>query len=223
MKKKTLFIILVISTILIIPIVINFLLMLPTPFKLNVLGSKEDWLSFWGTYIGGIIASSVSFVILYLTLLHNKKEAEIERANNKLTQLKKDLSERLSDINFVPLHINTSHNINPSTEIERLNLLFGIYQQKMFTAKFIYENDENEFAKQFYKAYSDFIILYCNQIYSLKKILASKSDDIKSLIDEQVNNLSIIQFTFFKSVNDTALEYYESEKEKFELLKTGLL
>ena len=46
---------------------------------------------------------------------------------------------------------------------------------------------------------------------------------IKSLIDEQVNNLSIIQFTSFKSVNDTALEYYESEKEKFELLKTGLL
>ena len=45
----------------------------------------------------------------------------------------------------------------------------------------------------------------------------------KSLIDEQVNNLSIIQFTFFKSVNDTALKYYESEKEKFELLKTGLL
>ena len=90
MKKKTLFIILVISTILIIPIAINFLLMLPTPFKLNVLGSKEDWLSFWGTYIGGIIASSVSFVILYLTLLQNKKEAEIERANNKLTQLKKN-------------------------------------------------------------------------------------------------------------------------------------
>ena len=93
----------------------------------------------------------------------------------------------------------------------------------MFTAKFIYENDENEFAKQFYKEYSDFIIFYCNQIYSLKKILASKSDDIKSLIDEQVNNLSIIQFTFFKSVNDTALKYYESEKEKLKKIKTGLL
>lgn len=203
----------------ILPIIINFILILPTPFDLNTIGDEIEWLSFWGTYLGGIIGALVSFTILYLTLLHNKKEAEIERTNNRLLQLQQALSERLSDINFVPLHINTSHDISPSTEIERLNLLFGTYQQKMFTAKFIYENDENEFARQFYKEYSKFIILYCNQICSLKKILENNSDDMKSLIDEQVNNLSIAQIALFDSVNGAALKYFESEKEKLATLK----
>lgn len=195
--------------------------MLPTPFDLNTIGNEVEWLSFWGTYLGGIIGALVSFTILYFTLLHNKKEAEVERTNNRLLQLQQALSERLSDINFVPLHINTSHDINPSTEIERLNLLFGTYQQKMFTAKFTYENDENEFAKQFYKAYSNFIMFYCNQIYSLKKILESNSDDMKSLINEQIDNLSIAQVAFFDSVNGAALKYFESEKGKLATLKTG--
>ena len=70
MKKETfLFIIL---GILIIQIIINYVLLIPIPFNLPIIGNNVDWLSFWGTYLGGIIGAFVSFTILYLTLLHNK-------------------------------------------------------------------------------------------------------------------------------------------------------
>ena len=74
MKKIICFIIL---GIIVLPIIINYVLMLPVPFNFPIIGSNVDWLSYWGTYIGGIIGASASFLILYLTLLHNKNEAKI--------------------------------------------------------------------------------------------------------------------------------------------------
>lgn len=220
MKKKIFSIILII---LIIPIVINYVLMIPTPFK--IIGSNAEWLSFWGTYLGGIIGAFVSFYILYITLIHNKKEAEIERKSNQLLQLKKDLAERLSDINFMPLYIDTSNDINVSSEIDRLNMLYKIHEQKSYTAKFIYENDENELAKQFYKAYFDFICLFLAQINFLKNILTNKrnKDELKQSVEEQIKNLPTIQYSLLILVNEAALKYYESEKEKLVLLKSSFL
>ena len=51
MKKKIFFIIL---GIIFLPIIINYVLMLPTPFNFPIIGSNVDWLSFWGTYNYGI-------------------------------------------------------------------------------------------------------------------------------------------------------------------------
>lgn len=219
-KKVSVFIL----GIFLLPIIINYVLIIPTPLGLNIVGSEIDWLSFWGTYLGGIIGAFVSFTILYLTLLHNKKEAEIERVNNALSQLKKDLSERLSDINYMPLYINIYSDIDTTAEIERLNVLQGIYQQKMFTARFIYENGDNEFAKQFYDAYSKFIFLYDQQINTFKQILLNEDkNEIKILVLDEIKKLPITQYVCFKSVNDTALKYYQSEKKNLELLKTGFL
>lgn len=223
MKKGTF--IFIILGILIIPIIINYVLLIPIPFNFPIIGSNVDWLSFWGTYIGGIIGASVSFLILYLTLLHNKKEAEIERKSNQLLQLKRDLAERLSDINFMPLYIDTSNDINASSEIDRLNMLYKIHEQKSYTAKFIYENDDNELAKQFYKAYFDFICLFLAQINIFKNILTNKrnKDELKQSIEEQIKNLPTIQYSLLMLVNEAALKYYESEKEKLVLLKTSFL
>ena len=89
-------------------------------------------------------------------MLHNKNEAKIERKSNQLLQLKKDLAERLSDVNFMPLHIDASNEINVHNEISRLNMLYEIYGQKCSSVQFLYNNDENELAKQFYGAYSKF-------------------------------------------------------------------
>lgn len=222
LKKKIFFIIL---GIIFLPIIINYVLMLPTPFNFPIIGSNVDWLSFWGTYLGGIIGAFVSFTILYLTLLHNKKEAEIERGNDRLLQLKKELSERLSDIDYMPLYIVVSDDINLSSEIERLNLLFGIYQRKLYTAKFIYQNDKNELSKHFYEAYSKFILLFEQQTMTLKDILNSKKskDEIKLLVEKEIQKLSSIQLVSVLSVNEAALKYYNSEKEKLDLLKSRFL
>ena len=216
---------LILVGIFLLPIIMNSLLLLPTPFNLKTIGSEVEWLSFWGTYLGGIMGACVSFTILYMTLIHNRKEAEVERTNNRLLQLKKDLSERLSDINYMQLNINISKNTDISSEINRLNVLFGEYQQKLYTAKFIYENDENKLAKQFYKAYYEIIVFYCARINCFKQILTSGNDneEMRRLLSEQINNLSISQLASFKLVNDAALDYYNSEEDRLNRLKTSFL
>lgn len=216
---------LILVGIFLLPIIMNCLLLLPTPFNLKTIGSEVEWLSFWGTYLGGIMGACVSFTILYMTLIHNRKEAEVERTNNRLLQLKKDLSERLSDINYMQLNINISKDTDISSEINRLNVLFGKYQQKLYTAKFVYENDENKLAKQFYEAYSNFILLYCQMINCFKQILMSGNDkeEMQRLISEQLNKLSISQLASFKLVNMAALDYYKSEEDRLIFLKTSFL
>ena len=162
----------------------------------------------------------------YTKTVHcSKKEAEIERANRRLLQLQEDLIERISDVNYMPLYINTSNNINVASEISRLEMLFGIYLQKSCTAKFIYGNDGNEFAKQFYEKYDEFITAFKFQIIEMKTILMNgkKDDNMKRLIDEQVEKIPMAYYIYSKSVNEVALKYYESEKEKLKLLKRGIL
>lgn len=197
--------------------------MFPVPFNFPIIGSNVDWLSFLGTYLGGIIGAFVSFTILYLTLVHNKKEAEIERKSNQLLQLKKDLAERLSDVNFMLLHIDTSNEINVHYEIGRLNMLYEIYGQKCSTAQFIYNNDGNELAKQFYEAYSKFTFHLGVETNKLKKILAKETDKkkLKQSIEEYNDKLLINQCFHSTSVNEAALKYYESVKEDLNHLKTG--
>lgn len=223
MKKGTL--IFIILGILIIPIIINYVLQIPIPFNFPIIGSNVDWLSFWGTYIGGILGAFASFIILYLTLRHNRNEAEIERKSNQLLQLKKDLAERLSDVNFMPLHIDASNEINVHNEISRLNMLYEIYGQKCSSVQFLYNNDENELAKQFYGAYSKFTLHFGVEINNLKYILTNEKDKnkLKQSIEEYNDKLLINQCFHSTSVNEAALKYYESEKEKLVLLKSSFL
>lgn len=223
MKKGTL--IFIILGILIIPIIINYVLLIPIPFNFPIIGSNVDWLSFWGTYIGGILGAFASFIILYLTLRHNRNEAEIERKSNQLLQLKKDLAERLSDVNFMPLHIDASNEINVHNEISRLNMLYEIYGQKCSSVQFLYNNDENELAKQFYGAYSKFTLHFGVEINNLKYILTNEKDKnkLKQSIEEYNDKLLINQCFHSTSVNEAALKYYESEKEKLVLLKSSFL
>lgn len=222
MKKKIFFIIL---GIIFLPIIINYVLMLPTPFNFPIIGSNVDWLSFWGTYIGGIIGASASFLILYLTLLHNKNEAKIERKHNELLQLKKDLSERLSDVNFMPLHIDASQEINVQHEISRLNMLYEIYGQKCCTAKFLYENDNSELAKLFYKAYYNFTFHFGLETNKLKDILTNEEnkDKLKHLIEEYNNKLLMNQCFHSTSVNETALKFYEFKEKEYRSFEKKLI
>lgn len=209
----------------IIPAIINCVLLIPIPFNFPIIGSNVDWLSFWGTYLGGIIGAFASFTILYLTPLHNKKAAETERKHNELLQLKKDLTKRLSDVNFMPLHLDASNEINVQYEISRLNMLYEIYGQKCSTAKFIYENDENELAKLFYKSIHNFTIHFGIEINNLRKILTNEKnkDKLKQSIKKYNDKLLINQYFHSTSVNEAALKFYEFKEKEYRSFEKKLI
>lgn len=59
------------------PIILNFALLCPaiTP----IVGDNIEWLSFWGGYLGAIISSSMSFIILAIQYRQNHSENEKNR------------------------------------------------------------------------------------------------------------------------------------------------
>lgn len=66
---------------LVVPLLLNFLLLIPTSFK--VVGTDTDWLSFWGGYLGAILSAMVAFYVLSKQLAQNQEQNEINRTLNK--------------------------------------------------------------------------------------------------------------------------------------------
>ena len=64
--------------VLVLPVVLNFIVFKPTS-KLSV-GTLQDWMSFWGSYLGATIPAIVAFVILGIQRKDNKLENEKNRA-----------------------------------------------------------------------------------------------------------------------------------------------
>lgn len=63
------------------PILLNFLVFMPTS-QLCV-GRLQDWMSFWGSYLGATISAIAAFIILYIQLKDNK----LENGKNRQLQL----------------------------------------------------------------------------------------------------------------------------------------
>ena len=79
--------------ILIIPVAVNLLLYLPVPSP-GELGSSE-WLSFWGSYIGGCLGGICTLLTIYLTIKYYEKQdanhkTELEMQNERHEQEMKE-------------------------------------------------------------------------------------------------------------------------------------
>ena len=76
-NKKYLSFLLFIGLLLIIPIILNFVLQIPSHFP--IIGDSQTWLSFWASYIGAI-ASFAMIAVTFLTLKQNQAQLnEIKR------------------------------------------------------------------------------------------------------------------------------------------------
>lgn len=119
-------IIIVVGSLLLIPILLNFLL--PLPRFTSILGDEKDWLSFFGSYLGAIIGAAISFIIMYMTLKYHKKEDQYRHEKEWLDDFRKLCEEYVSahNVNFVisivdkmPIDVYESYN-HCSTYINQL-------------------------------------------------------------------------------------------------------
>ena len=76
-----------------IPIVLNFILSQNTPNNMEVIGGPELWLSFYGSYIGGVFTAIIGFVTIHRSERTNRLQIEISQ---KIAYIK-DLELRLAD------------------------------------------------------------------------------------------------------------------------------
>ncbi len=91
-----------------IPIIINTILSISTPFKVY----ENQWLGFWGTYLGALFP----FIILYITINDNRRENDRNRkiqtaiieyqvSKERLSTLKKTLAEYINSLHVFELGI----------------------------------------------------------------------------------------------------------------------
>lgn len=127
-----------------IPIAINWVLNRATPLYIQTIGESKDWLSFYGSYIGGIITASISFVILNKTINYNKNESEIIRQKKDMENLENRLSDHISFLNFykigtISLVINDD--LMSKTEILKLEGFNYELIRKSNALRLIYEDN----------------------------------------------------------------------------------
>ena len=67
--------------ILLLPITLNFILLIPS--FTTIVGDEIVWLSFWGGYLGAIISTATAFIILYIQQKENKSENKKNRTDNE--------------------------------------------------------------------------------------------------------------------------------------------
>lgn len=89
--KYTRMVIIGLVVIVVVPILLNCILV-QQRFCDNIIGNDETWLTFWGSYLGNIIAVVVPFVILWKEIKFNKLEANKECKYQEIARITRIIS-----------------------------------------------------------------------------------------------------------------------------------
>ena len=187
------------------PILLNFIVFTPTN-KFSV-GRLQDWVSFWGSYLGAIISALAAFTILYVQRRDNK----VENSKNRQLQINvlsyqqeiKWLSElRKALINYISAYrendikdiINSIPNSSFDSVQQKIKLLYTtlsrtdtalalvIFENPKTRIGDTYKNELDDYYKRYTSIIKDIELLAC--LY-YNKIPAASNDS------ERLNNLII--------------------------------
>ena len=142
---------------LVFPFVLNCLLLVSTPFGIEVVGNERDWLVFWATYIAG----AATLVVIYFNM-RNHRELKILQINTiKYTQKQKwlDLLREELRNNLITLDLDdviyamskSRENKGESSEIIFKNTL-SKFQELLMSFGFLFEQGMDEREKEYFAA-----------------------------------------------------------------------
>ena len=118
MKPRTIICAGVAAMLFAVPPLLNWVLRSPTPFDAPVVGQSTDWLTFWGAYLGGILAAVISFIVLYYTHKQNYDTQIIQMQENAIRELENKIISRIEQIDFPQLYQISLKSLSHITEQE---------------------------------------------------------------------------------------------------------
>ena len=102
--------------IILIPIILNFVVILPSPIpEKYIIGSPKDWLSFWAVYIGSI-GSLIMAGVAFVTIMQNRR---------MVVQNKKIIAQNKKQLNEIVRQWEEEHR-------PRINISIAIYRKALF-------------------------------------------------------------------------------------------
>ena len=203
MPKKdyptSLFLILILLGAAIIPIVLNFILSVENPTNLNITGEGKDWLAFYGSYIGGVATASISFFVLLRTIKSNREEAEINRKEHDLFELRNDLAKKVSALNFSRIGIialvQTNHSLCKQ-EILKLDEFHQELTRDLNSFYLVYESSRDLDVINFRNCYKRCILQIFDDITKMTRFIAelppSISPEQKLFFQETIHRYEIL-------------------------------
>ncbi len=228
--KYTRMVIIGLVVIVVVPILLNCILV-QQRFCDNIIGNDETWLTFWGSYLGNIIAVVVPFVILWKEIKFNKLEANKERKYQEIVRIKTDLSEKVSAVNFsLIIKSMLDTDIVPQKEIQRLQDLNESFIKLTNIVKMLYGYSRREEEKKFSQGYCKSLERAITISNRLITVLSSMPQNEKLNKENYFRFIecrtclkqdydSMVEY-FRDNVYPTAINYIQSvEKEYVELCK----
>lgn len=213
------------------PIGVN--LLLNSSVGVTVAGEAKDWLSFYGSYIGGIFTAFISFLILFKTVNRNKLDSEIQYKKQELDNLKLMLSEQVSMLDFarvgiVSLVINNSSQY--SNEIQKLDIFHEKLTRKFNSYSLFYSNSTDKLANNYWEAYRKCVGQLFDDITEMTQLisnlppkeiaaLASERLQVISKINDLNKLLSQHKQQFTEKVFEEAQVWLQSETENLNKLR----
>jgi hypothetical protein len=205
------------------PILLNFIIGFHTPNDLNVVGHGENWLGFYGSYIGGVITAGVAFAILWHNIEDNKKNSLRNLKKEDLYNQRKMMAEHISNINFYSIcyiSMFVSQKNMYQSEVIRLNALFDKTTMLSNSFNLLYGNpSEISIAhyKRKYNECSKIMIDDINQMIQLiyRLILEGENSvgpDLQLLIKE----IDIHQRTNAQELFQVAQQYLEEKQNELD-------
>lgn len=154
--KYTWMIIIGLVVIIVVPILLNCILV-QQRFCNNIIGNDETWLTFWGSYLGSIVAILIPLYALFKQIQNNKYENDKERKYQEIVRLKANLAELISKVNFSQISesVLEAEELVPMHELHRLNDLYLFYTEKGNAMKILYgfsrRSEERDIADEYYR------------------------------------------------------------------------
>ena len=216
--KKYLFLISIIGLFLIIvsPIIVNLVITRNPLFDYRIAGESKDWIGFYGTFLGSVLASIVAYVVMIYTIKNNEEQtkktlqqSELEHLriikHEELIALRNDLSNRIANINYPSIIRACQYpfDFNPDDELNRLDNLYYLYQQLSNSSLLAYGTEKDFEYRDFNYAYNTFLSQLCKYINELTIIIwdYKKTKDKESFVIK-LNTLS-------KTVTEYSDKQYE--------------
>lgn len=194
--------ILLIVFVLLLPIMTNLIIGSKCPFELDVVGTGEDWIGFYGNYFGSLITGFISFFILYKTINSNKKDADINRKKQDIENLALHLSKTSAILNFERIGFNDLYVFNDelcNIEIDNLKKIKDEISRKNVEIHLLYNNARSEYIKMYFEIFDKCI----DSINEKISIMISAYQGIigKDLKSERDKNVELIKKTRYQLIN----------------------
>ena len=215
---------------LVVPPVLNWILRSPAPFDTPVVGQPTDWLTFWGAYLGGILASIISFIVLYSTTKQNHGSLMIQIKEKSIREIENKITSCIEQFDFPQLYQISLKSLSHISEqeiqreIDRMNSLYSKVSTYADIWGICHDHETSNEAKDFNQKYCECLEGFKSSIVEMTRFLIGQRDAVQKgkPFDVPEMNEKIEKYkrnpSYYTNMYYSACRWLQSEREQLKEL-----